>query len=707
MKKIGFVISILICSTLFSSAQNEGNIWYFGQNAGIDFNSGIPVPLANGQLTTLEGCASISDANGDLLFYTDGMIVYNRNHTLMPNGIGLLGNSSSTQSAIIVKKPASSTIYYIFTVDGVTGGGSLGANQGLHYSEVDMTLDGGFGNVTTNKNIQLFTYACEKVTAVIHQNGSDFWIISRLENSNTYHSYLLSALGVNIIPTITNIGPFYNETVGYLKGSADGRKIAAANGWNFNTSKSWNLIDFDNNTGILSNLMSFETPNAAYGIEFSPNGNLVYVSDWYDNGNIYQYDLLAGDSVAIQNSELLISGTGLSEGAALQIAPDNKIYHVAETWYGASQLGVINNPNILGIGCNYDPNGVNLIAGTSGQLGLPTFYSCIFLSNTIDFTNLCYGDSTYFRPTNTSLDSLSWDFGDINSGNSNISSNDSTYHIFSDTGNFDVTLYSYLNGITDTLVTPIYINTLPDLNLGNDTVICEGETLTLDATVQNATYLWQDNSTAASYTVSSEKDYFVEVTANGCSSSDTIHVTYNPLPNAIISGNYEVCDGEQVFINVNLTGSSPFKIAYTNGNDSNVLSGNDLIIIQPEEDGLYTITNVVDQFGCVGNYSGIAEVVFYPCSLTIYTPNIFTPNSDAINEGFIPSIYDIDDVVTFNMKIFNRWGDIIYETNEKDKYWDGKFNNTIVQQGVYAYTITITDIFEELYNFKGSLYLIR
>jgi len=197
MKKLGFVISILICSTLFASAQNEGNIWYFGENAGLDFNSGVPVALTNGQLNTFEGCATISDNNGDLLFYTDGMTVYNRNHVIMPNGAGLLGSSSSTQSAIIVKKPASSTIYYIFTVDGITG-----SNGGFYYSEVDMTLDGGFGNVTTPNNTQLFANACEKVTAILHQNGSDFWIVSPPDNSGTYHSYLLTSLGIEppVIP---------------------------------------------------------------------------------------------------------------------------------------------------------------------------------------------------------------------------------------------------------------------------------------------------------------------------------------------------------------------------------------------------------------------------------------------------------------------------------------------------------------------------
>lgn len=107
MKRLGLIISILISSIFYSSAQNEGNIWYFGASAGLDFNSGVPIALTDGQLNTGEGCSSIADNNGDLLFYTDGMTAYNKNHTIMPNGSGLLGNSSSTQSGIIVKKPGS------------------------------------------------------------------------------------------------------------------------------------------------------------------------------------------------------------------------------------------------------------------------------------------------------------------------------------------------------------------------------------------------------------------------------------------------------------------------------------------------------------------------------------------------------------------------------------------------------------------------
>ena len=92
MRKLGSIISILIYSAFLASAQNESNIWYFGENAGLNFNSGIPVALIDGQLVRQEGCASISDNNGDLLFYTDGSLVYNKNHLVMPNGSVLTGD---------------------------------------------------------------------------------------------------------------------------------------------------------------------------------------------------------------------------------------------------------------------------------------------------------------------------------------------------------------------------------------------------------------------------------------------------------------------------------------------------------------------------------------------------------------------------------------------------------------------------------------
>jgi hypothetical protein len=373
-----------------SPSADEGNNWCFGWSAGLDFNSGAPV-AAICSLSTEEGCSSISDTLGNLLFYTDGINVWDKNHTTMPNGTQLTGHFSSTQSAIIIKKPGSLSNYYIFTLDGIGSGYSL-SWDGLYFSEVDMTLNGGLGDViSTNKNTYVVSHTAEKIAVIKHQNGIDFWVVVRLEdfntqNSNTYHSYLLSSGGLNTTPIISNVGPYYYHTLGYLKASPDGRKIAAANSRftgvsSSNVTSDVNLFDFDNSSGILSNPMTFDFPfngnngNVPYGVEFSPNSNLLYVSSSETPVKLSQFNLLAGSQPLIDSSRLTISISSTG-GGALQIGPDGKIYHAL---WNETDLGVINNPNIIGFGCNYNPSAVTLANGTMSQGGLPAFYNSMFV----------------------------------------------------------------------------------------------------------------------------------------------------------------------------------------------------------------------------------------------------------------------------------------------------------------------------------------
>ena len=89
--KIFCVLTSLL--SLLVHSQKEANIWYFGENAGLDFNNDIPVALIDGQLNTHEGCATIADDDGNLIFYTDGIAVWNKNHQVMLNGLGLMGDS--------------------------------------------------------------------------------------------------------------------------------------------------------------------------------------------------------------------------------------------------------------------------------------------------------------------------------------------------------------------------------------------------------------------------------------------------------------------------------------------------------------------------------------------------------------------------------------------------------------------------------------
>src|SRR5260221_20969 len=108
-------ISILVLVSKDCFSQKEHNVWYFGYNAGISFNSGNPVSIPGGKTYTAEGVASICDSSGNLLFYSDGITVWDVSHTAMPNGSGLLGGISSTQSAAILKKPGSTNLFYLFT----------------------------------------------------------------------------------------------------------------------------------------------------------------------------------------------------------------------------------------------------------------------------------------------------------------------------------------------------------------------------------------------------------------------------------------------------------------------------------------------------------------------------------------------------------------------------------------------------------------
>src|SRR6186713_1424963 len=163
MKKQLLYLTFLISIT--AAAQKENNMWYFGKNAGLDFNSGAPVPLTNSAMNTWEGSASVADpVTGNLLFYTNGEFVWNSNHNLMPNGNGLWGQYSSCQSSLIVPVPGNSTNYYVFTTDAATGGFP---NAGMMaYSIVDMSLAGGLGDVTV-KNVALFDTTTEKLTATL------------------------------------------------------------------------------------------------------------------------------------------------------------------------------------------------------------------------------------------------------------------------------------------------------------------------------------------------------------------------------------------------------------------------------------------------------------------------------------------------------------------------------------------------------------
>ena len=352
----------MILVSNYSFSQNEAANWVFGQRAALDFNFGYPVPEQGSQIDTQEGCSSISDRLGNLLFYSDGSTVWNRNHEIMLNGEGLLGDKSSTQSAMIIPKPNDDTIYYIFTVD------DRARANGLRYSEINMSLDGGMGGVTANKNILLETPTTEKITAIESADGRSIWVISHKWNSNEFISYLVSDTGVNTTPVISAVGSMHqrtggnnNNSIGYLKASPNREKIASVMSYQNNETQ---VFDFDAATGILSNPITLSNYSSEdigpYGCEFSPDSNLLYVTE-IDRANViskvHQYDLTQPSEAAINNSAVIIAEQADEELGGLQQALDGRIYIAVQ---GGETIAVISNPNEIGTAANYDFNGVFL-----------------------------------------------------------------------------------------------------------------------------------------------------------------------------------------------------------------------------------------------------------------------------------------------------------------------------------------------------------
>lgn len=481
MKINPFFISLFFLLSAPTFAQKEAAIWYFGEYAGLDFNSGSPVALTNGQLSTDEGCTTISDKNGNLLFYTDGTIVYDKAHNVMPNGNGLLGHRSSTQSAIIVPRPNNPNLYYIFTVDEPNPYNADDndindvdpPNNGLNYSLVDLRLNNGLGDiVSTEKNIPLITYnknnseevkfkCSEKVTAVQHGDGVSFWVITHF--INTFYSFKVGTLGIdkNPVKTVTSfnipIGGYNYNAIGYLKVSPNGRKLAMANSSTRSTNElgpknsvirdTGNVLLFDFNaiTGTISNGMKLIENSNPYGLEFSAKSKKIYVTlNKYNNegltigSELLQFDLK--NSNIIGSKKIVNYSTNVA--GALQLAIDEKIYRAGypNTSANTTKLSVINNPELDGTSCNYIQNAIDL-KGKNAKKGLPPFITSFFLySFSYEFN--CLGDAThFFINTTEKIDSVLWNFGD-----GTTSTDINAYHTYANTGDYKVTLIKSVNG---------------------------------------------------------------------------------------------------------------------------------------------------------------------------------------------------------------------------------------------------------------------
>lgn len=369
MKKIFLLIATFtsIAGTVF--AQKENNVWAFGDHMGLDFNSGSPAIISTG-IQTLGGSASVCDANGRLLFYTQGDTIWNRNHQVMPNSAGLIApytsnaGSQSSQGQLIVPVINNPSQYYVFSMessmDNLFGGDPYAGR--LYYSIVDMTLNSGLGGIVpTARKIKLDSVLTSEKMIAIPGNNCSVWLLVHGVGDNTFKAYRINNNGIVATPVTsvsgTMTGPA-SYALGKMKVSPDGHKLAVSS-WMFGT-YGLELFNFNQATGVVSNPVVIDSIPQSISACFSPDNSKLYEFSFAGgNGALYQYNLSLSGTAAIIGSRTLIDtlyGAGTSVYDA-KIGPDGKIY--LKMPYSPSgpvphdTIGRINLPNNAGTACGY------------------------------------------------------------------------------------------------------------------------------------------------------------------------------------------------------------------------------------------------------------------------------------------------------------------------------------------------------------------
>ncbi len=326
----GIIAFFVFCGSISAQLSKHGNIWRFGNRAGLDFSSGQPVKVTNVAMDSYEGCASYCDSQGNLLFYTNGGgslddsangsrtgTIWNRNGQVMFDlGTTKGGGYSAAQSSIFIPNPANSNQYYLFTMDHEASlfVMPMWPNRGLSYFMLDRSLNGGLGGVT-QEDVRIFTPAAESLTAIRHSNGIDFWILTLDRNSLGIVVVPVTAAGVGAASIYPRNGPSADRAL-IMKASPDGHWLCVDS----------ELYTFDATTG--KPVFQQDVPTNTYSFSFSPSSRYLYTYDPMTLSDIFRYDLASAD---ISNSgEQINTDQEFSFFGEMQIGPDGNIYVIEQ-----------------------------------------------------------------------------------------------------------------------------------------------------------------------------------------------------------------------------------------------------------------------------------------------------------------------------------------------------------------------------------------
>ncbi len=323
------VLVVAMGSIVLRAQDRSTYRWYFGYEMGLDFNTLPPTVLHDGKSQHFEGTSVYSDPQtGDLMVYSDGNTIWDRNHDVIAKGINPQ-YSSSVQSALLVPQPGNPHLIHLFTTPSVCQG------PGRHIV-IDMRLRGGMGDTMNfNSNLTKLPVA-EKLAAVSSSDGIDWWIVYRSCGStpSKFLVYRLSSSGLSAVPIESQVGQNMSNTtytIGQMRFSPSGVTLACAN-----EAANVELFDFNRSTGLITNprILVTNYRAEALGLEFSESGRYLYVaSQRIVIDTLQRFDLQASN---IQASRQFVAGNSTTFGALLR-GRDGKVYasQGSQSYYGA------------------------------------------------------------------------------------------------------------------------------------------------------------------------------------------------------------------------------------------------------------------------------------------------------------------------------------------------------------------------------------
>ncbi len=659
--------------TEYGVANQVSNQWYFGEQAGIEFTGGAQAILDANNMMASEGCATISDINGKLLFYTNGFTVWNREHEVMSNGDTIGGEQPAAQSAIIMPFNGDATMYYIFTTESVYGDGEYA----LKYSIVDMKEDTGKGRVIV-KNRMIMDNSTERVTASGF-TGNDI-IVAHEFGNNTFRSFFTNPNGffAALYSPVGEVHQFTQELsgTGYMKISPAQNTIAV----NIPGTNQVEIFDF--NAGVVTNprLINTGEPNL-YGLEYSSAGIKLYLTTTGANSKLIQYDL---DSLNSMNPAADIEATkfdGYVQGpdyGALQNGPDGVMYMAVDN---SGTIGTVNNSNGDDAGASFNPSGFDL-QGRTSRLGLPNFaqnQSPPLQQPSMTVTVGCVGQPSTFTGVGRDnvIENYLWIFGD---GQSAVGQD--TTHTYAAPGIYTVQLELSNRCDVDTILTQtIEIFTLPqEPTVPQDTALCDQPIVLTAWPVDNPdfSYYWSTGQTTREILVSDPAIIDVAIIDNttGCS-SDTLQVLMADARPAVNLGpDLTLCQTDLI---VTLDTQIP-NSTYSWSIDGAVMGNNRTFDVTTTNSGSFQYTvEVTNSFGCIGRDTVNVTVLPAPDIAVASNPTTGCGNNDGS--------FDIT---------FNTTGSYSYQlagpSNVGPATSDGPATVSVPNLIPGNYTLTVTDI---------------